>query len=759
MPISDEKIMQQLMSTFKAEADEHLEALNKHLLDLEKNSTGDHKSILEEVFREAHSLKGAARSVEAGAIETTAHGIETVFAAAKRRELELKPVHFDLLYEGLDYMKAALVALAEGVDAPDHSGLLARLDRTAQPAGSSVEKTAAPANKPETAAGQPNGSSDSTTASQKTKKNKSKGIEETVRVSTRKLDALMTHVEELLVSKIRTEQRISELKDLKGALQEWQKSWFKHRGAYDSLRRQPRDEMAELLSFLGENQENLKQLWSNTNHLLQDFSKDSMRMSLITEDLQEDIRRVRMLPVASIFEGYKRMVRDLARAQNKQINLQLAGSQTELDKKLIEGIKDPLMHIIRNSIDHGIEAPAVRTAAKKAATGTIKLSAGQHGNTIKVEIEDDGAGLDIDKIKAAAVNKGVISEQEAGALSDEDARLMIFQSGFSTADKVTNVSGRGIGLDVVKTNIEKLNGLVHVSASPGGGTRFTFNLPLPVATARVLLIEPAGETYAIPTTAVERIIRVAHDEIFTVGDQNVIRVADRSISLVGVRDVLEVPDDGELPAPGKLPVIILGAAEKRVAFAVDSLLGETEIVIKSLGKMMSRVRNVSGATILGSGQVVMILNVGDMIKSARQAKRRSAPAPKTPTPDVLNEKKVVAVLVVDDSITTRIMEKNILESAGYQVSLANDGVEALETLRHNHFDLVVSDVDMPRMNGFELTAHVKESEGLQNLPVVLVTALDSAADKERGLECGADAYIVKRSFDQQNLLDTIEQLV
>ena len=226
-----------------------------------------------------------------------------------------------------------------------------------------------------------------------------------------------------------------------------------------------------------------------------------------------------------------------------------------------------------------------------------------------------------------------------------------------------------------------------------------------------------------------------------------------------MRDVLEVPDDGELPAPGKLPVIILGAAEKRVAFAVDSLLGETEIVIKSLGKMMSRVRNVSGATILGSGQVVMILNVGDMIKSARQAKRRSAPAPKTPPPDVLNEKKVVAVLVVDDSITTRIMEKNILESAGYQVSLANDGVEALETLRHNHFDLVVSDVDMPRMNGFELTAHVKESEGLQNLPVVLVTALDSAADKERGLECGAAAYIVKRSFDQQNLLDTIEQLV
>ena len=765
MPLSDEEIMRQLMSTFKAEADEHLEVLNKRLLELEKNTADDRGGLLEEIFREAHSLKGAARAVDAGSIEAIAHQTENVFAAAKRGELELKPSHFDLLYEGFDYMKTALSAVVEGTSSPDNSGLLTRLNRVATPDADAFQQgvaaqvdpgrsTATPKN------GRPaaNRSNGSTNANSKAKRNG--GVEETVRVSTRKLDALMTHVEELLVSKIRTEQRISELKDLKGALQEWQKSWFKNRGAYDKLRRQPHEDLVGILSFLGENQENLKHFWLHTNRLLQDFSKDSTRMSLITEDLQEDIRRVRMLPVASLFEGYKRMVRDLARAQNKQINLQVVGTGTELDKKLIEGIKDPLMHLIRNSIDHGIEAPGVRVAAGKPAVGTIKLTAGQHGNVIKIEIEDDGAGLNLDKIRAVAVDKGVITEQESRALSDEDVRLLIFQSGFTTADKVTSVSGRGVGLDVVKINIEKLNGLVHVNPSSAGGTRFTFNLPLTLSTSRVLLIEAAGETYAIPTAAVERIVRVDRDEIFTVGDKDVIRIEDRSISLVSVRNILESPSDEESEKSGKLPVIILGAAEKRVAFVVDSLLGETEIVIKSLGKMMSRVRNVSGATILGNGKVVMILNVGDMIKAARRTQLRSAPEPRAAKPNTSVElKKDVTVLVVDDSITTRIMEKNILESAGYHVFLANDGLEALETLRRDHFDLIVSDVDMPRMNGFELTTRVKQSEELQDLPVVLVTALDSTADKARGLECGADAYIVKHSFDQKSLLETIEQLV
>ncbi len=756
MSLSEEQIMQQLMSTFKDEAEEHLEVINKQLLELEKNPSGETQELLQEVFREAHSLKGAARAVEATAVETCAHSIESMFAAAKRGELSLGPAEFDLLYEGLDFMTTALSAAVEGTPAPDQIGLQRRLSSVLAKCATDQNSARVPAPEAKQAPIEPKpsqGPGPETTPAPK----KGGSAEETVRVSTRKLDALMTHVEELLVSKIRTEQRVAELKSLRNSLQEWQKTWQKKRSAYDKLRREPREDNREIITFLGENQENLKYFWSHTNSLLQEFSKDSMRMSLITEELQEDIRRARMLPVASVFESFKRTVRDLARQQGKQVNLVICGTETELDKKLIEGIKDPLMHIIRNSVDHGIETPEIRVAAGKPAAGTIQLSASQQGNGIKIEVEDDGAGIDCEKIRAKAQAKGMISAQEARSLSDDDARLMIFQSGFSTATKVTSVSGRGVGLDVVKTNIEKLNGLVTVTASPGGGTRISLSLPLTLSTSRVLLIEVSGETFAVPTTSVERIVRANAEDIFTVGDKNVIQIEGRSISLVGVSDVLELPAKLKKGGSSKLPVIVLGAAEKRVAFVVDSLVGEMEIVIKSLGKMLSRVRNVSGATVLGSGQVVMILNVADMIKSARGVSYRSAASDRTATE--AGTKKSVAVLVVDDSITTRIMEKNILESAGYRVTMAQDGVEALETLKQQHFDLIVSDVDMPRMNGFELTTRVKESDELQELPVVLVTSLDSAADKAQGLECGADAYIVKHSFDQRDLLDTIKQLV
>lgn len=745
MPLTEDEIMLQLMSTFKAEADDHLTSLTSLLLRLEK-ADEDGAELLEEIFRAAHSLKGAARAVEIECIETTSHGMENVFAAAKRGDLTLTPGHYDLLYKAIDKISSCLTALAAGEPAPEaDEALLGRLEESV----TAVETDNQPALAEATGQAKP-------------KAKKSSGaVEDMVRVSTRKLDGLMTHVEELLVSKIRGEQRVAELKEIKTALQNWQKSWFKVRGTYDKQRRQPQQEITDLVAFLGENQDNLKWFWTQTNQLLQEFSKDSLRMSLITEDLQEDILRVRMMPVASVFDSYHRVVRDLARAQKKKVNLVVSGSTVELDKKLIEGIKDPLMHIIRNAVDHGIEEPTVRKAAGKPETGTVWLRASQQGNTIQVEVEDDGGGIDLGRIVQVAIDKGIIASQQAKGLSDEDIRLLIFQSGFSTAVNITNVSGRGVGMDVVKTNIEKLNGLVHISPRAGGGTRFAFSLPLTLSTSRVLLVKAGGETFAIPTTSVERIVRVDRSEIFTVGSSAAIRIAGRSLSLVNVADVLELDGATDDAEASKIPVIILGAAERRVAFSIDSLLGETEIVIKTLGKMMSRVRNVSGATILGNGQVVMILNVSDMIKSAKSARHRiftSEVETHSASVHDLNKGRI-SVLIVDDSITTRIMEKNILESAGYNVALANDGMEAYEALKLNQFDLLISDVDMPRMNGFELTAKVKQSHELKDLPIVLVTSLDSSADRERGLECGADAYIIKHSFDQKNLLETIEQLV
>lgn len=754
MGITDEEIMRQLMATFKLEADEHLQAMNGLLLKLEKNQDDSAvQPLIEAVFREAHSLKGAARAVDAGLIESVSHGIENVFAAAKRGEIGAGPVLFDLLYEALDLISAGLAALAEGRE-PDHEtgDLLERLESAA--AGEVFHRRRKTDPAPDSA---PKSADNELRA---TNSGVGAASEETIRVSTRKLDALMTHVEELLVSKIRTEQRLAELKEIKSALGDWHKSWLKTRGSYDRMRRNSGADFPDIVEFLADNSQNLKTAWLETSNLHQDLSKDTMRLSLITEDLQEDIRRVRMLPVATLFKGFGRMVRDLAREQGKQIELVITGEETELDKKVIEGIKDPLMHLLRNSVDHGIEKPEARMAKGKPAGGTIRLSAGQQGNGLLIEVEDDGDGVDVGRVREMALAKGLISSQELKTLTDEDAQYLIFASGFSTASTISNVSGRGVGLDVVKKNIEQLNGMVNVTTHRHGGTKFSINLPLTMSTSRVLLVNCSGEIYAIPTSSVERIIRVAKKDIYTVGAKETIDVSGRSLSLVRLSELLELPEGSAATNEDKLSVIILGAAEKRVAFAVDALEGETEIVIKNLGKMISRVRNVSGATILGTGKVVIILNIGDMVKSAKTyGHRKHDQALQEEADTDLSHIKAKTVLVVDDSITTRIMEKNILESAGYQVFLANDGIEALATLRINRCDLVLSDVDMPRMNGFDLTQKVKRDDRLRDMPVILVTALDSAADRERGLEAGADAYMIKHEFDQKNLLETIEQLI
>ncbi|MCK4267525.1 MAG: chemotaxis protein CheW, partial [Actinomycetia bacterium] len=530
----------------------------------------------------AHSLKGAARAVDATFMEVIAHGLENVFAAAKQGEIITTPVIFDTLYEALDQISASLETLGSAEEADnDPTELRERLDKAAKGDPSASQKKI------------PVNASKKKPKSTKASGSSAKKAEETIRVSTRKLDGLMTHVEELLVSKIRNEQRLSELKEIKGFLGGWQKSWAKTRIAFDRIRKHSDGELDEITSFLGENQQNLKFMWHLTNKLFQNYSRDTMRMSLVTEDLQSDIRGVRMLPVSIIFDGYRRMVRDLAREQGKQVDLVITGSDTELDKKVVEGIKDPLMHMLRNSVDHGIEKPDARVAKGKPPCGTIWLEASQRGNGIAIEVKDDGRGVDIERIKNTVLARGILSSQEIKAMNEDDLQQMIFRSGFSTSTTVSSLSGRGVGLDVVKTNIEELNGLVSVYKGEPCGTRFLIELPLTLSTSRVLLISCRGETYAIPTSAVERIVRINKKDIFSVGTKETITVSGRSLSLARLGPLLELPRHKTRESDDTLNVIIVGVAEKRVAIAVDFLEGENEIVIKSLGKMMARVRNVS----------------------------------------------------------------------------------------------------------------------------------------------------------------------
>jgi two-component system chemotaxis sensor kinase CheA len=502
------------------------------------------------------------------------------------------------------------------------------------------------------------------------------------------------------------------------------------------------------------------------------YDADQRRLTQVMAGLQDNVHRMRMLPISTVFGTFPRMVRDLAYDLGKEVRLVIQGGDTEVDRSVLEQIKDPLTHLLRNSLDHGIELPAARQLAGKPAEGTITLSAAQHGDSIIIEVTDDGQGIDIARVRANAVKKGGVSATEAAAMSEQEALWLIFRSGVSTSAIVSDVSGRGVGLDVVRDKVERLHGLIDVHSVLGAGARFTLTLPLTVATTLCLLVQVAGQTFAVPITNVIRIVRLGADAVGYAEGQAAIRPEGRPILLLNLAQILGVAT-GQPPAPkpgwaaaSTTPAapdlgiaIILGSAEKRLAFRVDAVTNAQEVVVKPLPKPFLRVRYLVGASILGTGEVVLVLNVADLLRASAPV---SAPQVAPAAPEVARAR---TVMVVDDSITTRTLEKNILETAGFVVRVYADGLEAWNALLADGctpdglFDLVVTDVSMPRLNGFDLTLRVRSDQRLKNLPVVLVTSLDSREDRERGVQAGADAYITKGAFDQENLLETIRRLI
>lgn len=795
----DDDLMRQLRATFKIEASEHIQALNRVLLILETDpDSAQAKPLLEEIFREAHSLKGAAGAADFAQVESTAHKLESVFSAAKNGRIQLTPEVCDVLYAAIDavtvIIEAALEQVPHGVDLPE---LYTRLEAVenglpipgarpqpvetpkpiilesavakitnAQPSAlidlsqvpdamtGAVPKTVQPEEKPKAASA--NGKEG------KARTGLNARSDDTIRVATNKIDSLMTQSGELLVAGLKIDQRLNDVNSIRTRLEDWNREWLKLRAANSGLFHDgDRERMRPVVKLLDANQETLRSLVTMVNELKRGFAGDALHLARVTNDLSEGVMRVRMLPVSNVFDAFPRLVRDVARDQGKEVELKTEGAETELDRKVMEAIKDPLLHLLRNSVDHGIEKPEERVRNGKPAQGTITLRAFQKGNNIVIEIQDDGAGINRTKVKQAALKAGLITADEMAAVSDEDALRFIFAPGLSTSGTITDISGRGVGMDVVRRNVEALQGQVDVESTLGKGTRIALTLPLTLATTQELLVQVGQETYGIPISAVERIRRITANEISSVQGKQAIVVDDEPVSLVRLAQVLERPAMAEQEGgtDKKMPVVILDSGRRRVAFLVDAVVGQQESVVKTVGKQLSRVRNVAGATILGSGQVIITLNPVDLMKSVRgvETRYRAAEQAKTET----GKKEMRAnILVVDDSLSTRTLEKNILETAGYKVMLATDGQEALNMLTSNsNINLIVSDIIMPHMDGLALTAMIKQDPNLKRIPVVLVTSLDSRTDKERGIQVGADAYIIKSNFDQSNLLDTIKQLV
>ena len=723
---------------FVEEARDHLKELNDYLLTLEANPNDE--ETMNSILREVHTLKGSAKMVRAEDIAEIAHKIEDVLIGVRDKKLKLDKNLADLIFTSFDSIELLLHILtgeqekAIDVEALCEKLATARGKRKTKPKAKLEEQPKVTDEIPK----------ETKLPSKETKALK----EETLRVSAHKLDQLVNLAGEMIISQTRLKEREKELKDLLANLKEQSRHWKILQAKLDQFKTS--NVLPSDIDFVDSERAQVEEA---TRKLTREWREDITQMGTIITNAQEEILKARMLPISTLFDSFHRTVRDLSAKLGKEIDFIVEGGQTELDKKMIEIINDPLVHLVRNAVDHGIEKPEEREELGKNRRGTVRLSAHQEGDNVIVEISDDGAGIDPEEVKRVAIERKLIDEEEARKMEDRQATELLFRSGFSTRLQATDISGRGIGMDVVKRNIEELKGMIDFKSEKGKGTTVILEVPLTIALIRVLLVKLGEHCLAIPTTTVEETLRIDPERIKTVEKKETIILREHPLPLVRLGQILGLEKKPQGEKKKNIQVVVINFAGMRIGFIVDDLVGEQQAVIKTLGSYLKKVENVAGATLTGSGDVVIILNVPDLINTARGISNEP--------PELAEEveTKPPRVLVVEDALTTRELEKHILEVAGYEVNVAIDGLDALEKVRQKSYDLLVVDVQMPRLDGFELTKRLKKDEKSRDIPIVIVTTREREEDKNRGIEVGADAYIVKSAFSQESFLDTVERLI
>lgn len=746
MNSKDAEFAVRLQGIFKAEAEEHIRTVTACLLDLENSPSAEKQSeTIETVFREVHSLKGSARSVGLKEIESICHPMETVFSSLKRKEVLLAPQMLDLFHRSVDFI-SLLVLNVETQGTEQNRSLAQELIKqleivaTVSPEAESISAREPPLESPVRSEAQLH-------------------LAETVRIATSKLDPLLYQAEEMILTKLTGTQRTKDLQEINHQLIAWKMESRKWRSRLVAQRNQHFHE------FLEWNDSHVNFIQSRVLEISQAMEKDQRNLRRMVDEHLEAMKLVLMLPVSVLTESFPKIVHDLSRDQGKEVGFVLDGGEIEIDKRILEELKEPLIHLLRNCVDHGMKNPRERIARNKPPRGTIQVTFTAIENRhVEILIADDGEGIDLDSVRTAAVKAGVLSSEIAGRLSPGETLSLIYGSGVSTSSLITDVSGRGLGMTIVREKVEKLGGNISEETKPGHGTTFRIVVPLTLATFRGVLVRIRESEFILPSANIERVVRLRPEKIQTVENRETIRLDDQIVVTVKLSTVLEFPllqpdtasreaDSDSRQAP--VFIVVMKSGKTRLGFQVDEVLAEHQVLIKSLGKQLSRVRNIAGATVLGTGQVVLVLNVPDLMKSAVRTVDEGITAVAKAKPAI----RAGRILAADDSITARTLIKSILENAGYSVKTAVDGVEAFALARSEEFDLIVSDVDMPRMSGFEFASKIRADKKLGQLPIVLVTALDSREDRERGIDAGANAYIVKSSFDQGNLLEVIHKLL
>jgi two-component system, chemotaxis family, sensor kinase CheA len=750
-------------SQFRDETAENIRVLNEGLLALESLDPGadERRAYIDAIFRAMHTIKGSARLLGFEPVGRVAHTCEHILGAVRegRRELD-RTLADDLLRGGdaiLELVSAILDGRAPTIDIEQLTLTLGRGAR-AEPAASKPEDSQpsdAPAAPTLTAPSVPTAALVAPVSPEigmATAGKPARSVRQTIRVRVDRLDRLLNLAGELAVSRQTQTAHVQALEEIETLLVQQERALLALERELKQLRFSPTQRQALDRHINGALNRGDRVSTLIRSHV-ERFGQHAGQTGLLIEDLEQEVMAVRLLPISTAFANLPRAVRELAHETSKEVELVLVGEATELDRKVIEALSDPLVHLIRNAVDHGIEPPDVRKQAGKPRQGTIQVGAQAFGSYAQVIIRDDGRGIEPQQIREAAVRKGLFKPEAAALLTDQEALELIFTPGFSTAQMITDISGRGVGMDVVRTNVVELGGQVQIESKVGTGTTITLTLPLTLVTTRVLLIELGEHMFAVPASGCQSSVWAYAEQVRTLEGRAMISHEGRLAPLLRLADLLDVGGAQPFPFQHRTPAIIIGTAQRPLALLVDRLVDEREVVVKPLGPLLEKHRRFSGAIQLGDGRLVLLLNPAALAQAARGM------ALTTTIVKHDERRRHSRLLVADDSFTTRELIRSILQSAGYDVTTAIDGFDALDKLRGDTYDLVVSDVEMPRVDGFQLTSRIRNDLGLADLPVIIVTSLASETHRRRGLEVGAQAYIVKSQFDQSNLLETVHQLL
>lgn len=744
-------LRKRLLAAFQAEHKEHLEYIRAALPVLRAGGTKPDADKLNDAFRRAHSLKGAARAVGLQPIETLAHRVETLFARVRDGQLRFDDEHARLVRNALDAIEDWVAPLMAGQPTPDIAPMIEAIEQRlglqpTSPAPGAAEPDIAVNTSPSPEPPSPPVPEPSVAGS------------ETVRIEAQRLDQLMRTTGALLTENLRQETLGESIVDVHRSATTLHRDWAHVRSETSTVLRQLREqpEYVRLIRYLDTLENRMRGLTRQIGTLENAQAASAWNLKQYTDQLQQDLRAARMVPASSVFEGFRKMVRDLARDSGKQVELEANGLDIVADRMVLQALKDPVMHLLRNAVSHGIETPRTRRRAGKPEQATVRLALTSLGNLFTIEISDDGAGLDKTAIARRALDQGLIeSNRDVQTLGPEEIQRILFTPGFSTAAEINEVAGRGMGLSVVQDTVRQLQGEIELPDRGPSGFCVRLRAPLSLSMQRFLLVDCAGQIFALPMHGIDRLVRVRPEDVTTLEGASTLFYDKEPVPLVALARLLDLGGDRVTVESTHVPVALIRVGQQRLAVAVDRFGDELDAVIKDLIVAGDRINFwFSGGIVLGSGRICLVVNPAGLVRTYREDTggtievKPSAPA-----------KHVPSILVVDDSFTTRTLEQSILEARGYRVRIAVDGIDALNKLRAEPADIVVTDIQMPRMDGFALVKALKEDDALKHIPVIIVTSLETREERERGLHLGAEAYVVKRKFDQVELLETIEQLL